>query len=81
LVVLEEVKDTGEAGEQFTLRDGKLSNFNTQDIVSFLKEGTERCVVFDVEEGTEVGFEGIRLIAEDEYLRRRYLSEHLEGLF
>jgi hypothetical protein len=78
--VLEKVKDAGEAGKQLSLRDGKLSNFNAQNIVCLLEESAERCVVFDVEEGAEVGFEGIRLIAKDEHLRRRCWSEHLESL-
>ena len=80
--MLNKIKDAGEAGEQLSLRDRKLSNFNTQDIVCLLEESAERCVVFDVEEGAEVGFKGIRLIAKDEHLRRgrRGWSEHLESL-
>jgi hypothetical protein len=52
--VLEKVKDAGEAGKQLSLRDGKLSNFNAQNIVCLLEESAKRCVVFDVEEGAEV---------------------------
>jgi hypothetical protein len=76
--VLEKIKDASEAGEQLSLRDRKLSNFDTQHIVCLLEERAKRRIVFDVEEGAEVGFKGIRLIAKDEHLRRRCWSEHLE---